>query len=366
MSMSIRSIGLAVPPNRMTQDEAAALACQVICRTPQQQRVLTALYRKAGIEQRWTALPHQIALRWLPPSPTGDDADRPATLGPTTAERMQYYAEHAPPLAQAAATSALNQASLPASDITHLITVSCTGFDAPGLDVALVSGLAMRPTTQRLQIGFMGCHGAINGLRAALAITAADPRNRVLLCATELCSLHYRFQWEPERLVANALFADGAAAVVAGGEAASTSTTPPWQLAATGCCLLPASQHAMSWRLGDHGFEMTLDAAVPELIQRHLRPWLTAWLAEHGLSLADIRSWAIHPGGPRILSSIEESLDLAPASIAVSRDVLAAHGNMSSPTVLFILERLREADAERPCVALGFGPGMYAEAALFA
>jgi predicted naringenin-chalcone synthase len=365
MSMLIRGIGLAMPPHTMTQDEAATLACQVICRTPQQQRVLTALYRKAGIEQRRTALPHRIALRWLPPSPTGDDADRPATLGPTTAERMRYYAEHAPPLAQAAASSALDQANLAASEITHLITVSCTGFDAPGLDVALVSGLGLRPTTERLQIGFMGCHGAINGLRAALAITAADARNRVLLCATELCSLHYRFQWEPERLVANALFADGAAAVVAGGEAALPEDSSAWRLAATGCCLIPDSQHAMSWRIGDHGFEMTLDAAVPELIQRHLRPWLTAWLAEHGLSLADIRSWAVHPGGPRILSSIEESLGLSAAATAASRDVLASHGNMSSPTVLFILQRLRETAAECPCVALGFGPGLYAEAAMF-
>src|SRR5205807_6058932 len=140
------------------------------------------------------------------------------------------------------------------AEITHLITVSCTGFEAPGIDVALLSGLDLRPTTQRLQIGFMGCHGAINGLRAAQAITAADPQARVLLCAVELCSLHYRFNWEPERLVANALFADGAAAGGAGGEP-HESTINPSRRVATGSGLIPASQQARIWRLGDHGFE---------------------------------------------------------------------------------------------------------------
>jgi alkylresorcinol/alkylpyrone synthase len=364
MSMLIQGIGCAVPPHTMTQDQAAELACEVICRTQQQQRVLTALYRKAGVTERHTALPHRVALEWLPASPSGKIEDRPIALGPTTAERMRYFAEHAPPLARQAALAALDHAALKSGDITHLITVSCTGFDAPGVDVSLIAGLPLAPTTERLQIGFMGCHGAINGLRAAHAVAGADPAARVLLCAVELCSLHYRFQWDPERLVANALFADGAAAVVAGGEAAS-GTAEAWKLQATGSCLIPNSQQAMSWRIGDHGFEMTLDASVPELIQTHLRPWLVEWLGGHGLTLEAVGSWAIHPGGPRILASIEQSLGLPLDATAVSREILSQFGNMSSPTVLFILNRLRELHAPLPCVALGFGPGLFAEAALF-
>jgi predicted naringenin-chalcone synthase len=360
MNMTIRGVGLAVPPHTMTQQEGAELACEVICRTEQQQRLLTALYRKSGVSQRHTVLPHTIARRWLPDSPSGEAQDRPQTLGPTTAERIRYFAEHAPPLAQQAAGSAFADAGVSVSEITHLISVSCTGFDAPGVDTALIAGLGLAPTTQRLQIGFMGCHGAINGLRAAHAIAAAREA-RVLLVAVELCSLHYRFNWEPERLVANALFADGAAALIGGGEARESN----WAVAATGSCLIPQSQHAMTWRIGDHGFEMTLDASVPELIQRHLKPWLVKWLGEHGLSLASISSWAIHPGGPRILAAIEEALDLPEQATAVSREVLSQFGNMSSPTVLFILDRLRRADARRPCVALGFGPGLFAEAVLF-
>ena len=162
--------------------------------------------------------------------------------------------------------------------------------------------------------------------------------------------------------MANALFADGAAAVVASSRECEPES---WRLKATGSCLIPDSQPAMSWRIGDHGFEMALDACVPELIERHLRPWLAEWLDGYGLSLDRIGSWAVHPGGPRILAAIEKSLGLPESSTAVSREILSQNGNMSSPTVLFILNRLREQGAPRPCVALGFGPGLFAEAALF-
>ena len=181
MSFRIAGLGTAVPAHTMTQPEAIELAQQVICRTEQQSRLLSVLYRKAGVEQRHTALPHRIALEWLPPVSDSPAAERGVTLGPTTAERMRFFAEHAPPLAQQAASRALAEAGLEADQITHLVTVSCTGFDAPGVDAALLTGLALRPTTQRIQVGFMGCHGAINGLRVAQALAAADPTANVLL-----------------------------------------------------------------------------------------------------------------------------------------------------------------------------------------
>jgi len=354
MSFYIRGMGTAVPENKVSQTEAAQLAHEVICRDDQQRRLLTALFRLSGVENRHTALPHRIALNWVtdPSSPT---------LGPTTGERMQFYAEHAPPLALSAASAAMASANLDRHEITHLVTVSCTGFDAPGVDTALITGLKLRPTTQRVQVGFMGCHGAINGLRVAQSLTAADAQACVLLCAVELSSLHYRFNWDPQRIVANALFADGAAALVGMSKPGDAGA---WQVRATGSCLIPDSLSAMTWSIGDHGFEMTLHARVPDLIHQHLRPWLEAWLAEQGESIESIRSWAIHPGGPRILNSVEECLALPREATAVSRDILARYGNMSSPTVLFIVERLRELDAPRPCVALGFGPGMFAEGAL--
>lgn len=121
----------------------------------------------------------------------------------------------------------------------------------------------------------------------------------------------------------------------------------------------------MTWTIGDHGFQMTLSKRVPNLIATQLRPWLESWLRQNGLTLAEIGSWAVHPGGPRILDAVDEALDLGPNALAVSREVLAEHGNMSSPTILFILDRLRSSGAPRPCVALGFGPGLMAEAMLF-
>ena len=137
-----------------------------------------------------------------------------------------------------------------------------------------------------------------------------------------------------------------------------------WRVVASGSCLIPDSTEAMTWTIGEHGFEMTLSKQVPGLIARHLRPWLESWLAEQGTALAEVQSWAIHPGGPRILSAVEESLNLSREAAAPSRAVFAEHGNMSSPTILFILDRLRRQNAKRPCVALGFGPGLMAEAAL--
>jgi predicted naringenin-chalcone synthase len=381
MSLEILGLGTAVPAHTMSQQEATELAQQVCCENDEQARLLRVLYRKAGVENRHTCLPHRIALDWV----GNGDNHAPAvngavvavsTLGPTTSERMAFYEEHALPLARQAARTAVDLSSLRPQEITHLVTVTCTGFVAPGVDVDLITQLELPSTTQRIQVGFMGCHGAINGLRVAAALAAADPAARILLCAVELCSLHYRFQWDPERFIGNVLFADGAAALVCAASLEKSAATSvgspnsssiverPWRVLATGSCLLPDSKDAMTWRVGDHGFEMTLSPRVPDLIGLHLRPWLESWLAGLGISLEDIGSWAVHPGGPRILSAVEESLGLPREATAVSRRMLAEYGNMSSPTVLFILDRLRQQQAARPCVALGFGPGLVAEAAL--
>jgi predicted naringenin-chalcone synthase len=163
--------------------------------------------------------------------------------------------------------------------------------------------------------------------------------------------------------VANALFGDGAAAAV--GVPCEDAPPDAWRAAAAGSCLVPDSATAMTWAIGDHGFDMTLSKSVPRLIATHVRPWLTEWLRGHDLTPDDVGSWAIHPGGPRILEAAAEGIGLPNEALAASREVLVECGNMSSPTLLFILERLRASGAPRPCVALGFGPGLMAEAVLF-
>jgi predicted naringenin-chalcone synthase len=357
MDTSILGIGTALPEHTMSLDEAVEMSTELICRTDRESRLLRTMYRKARVQIRRTCVPYQIAYKWI-----GKDALPSSSPGPTTQERMALYAEHARPLATLAATRALESAGIAANEITHMVTVSCTGFDAPGVDIHLFDELGLRNTTQRLHIGFMGCHGAINGLRAARGLAAVDPDARILLCAVELCSLHFKFQWDPERMLGNALFADGAAALVVGQSQSSASEI--CRVRDTGSCLLSDSREAITWNVGDFGFDMSLSNRVPDLIGEQLKPWLVPWLESRGHSLKTIESWAVHPGGPRILDAVQEALGLDSTALATSNAVLSEHGNMSSPTVLFILERFLQQAVHRPCLLLGFGPGMMAEVAL--
>ena len=173
-----------------------------------------------------------------------------------------------------AASEALKRSGVTPDEITHLVTISCTGFTAPGIDIALIDELGLPGTTERVQVGFMGCHGAVNGLRAARGLLASSKRAKVLLSSVELCSLHYQYGLDADQIVSNALFADGSGAVVLGqGEGAEESTGT---LKATGSCLVPESRDAMTWRIGDNGYEMTLSAQVPGLIEAHLESFLFA------------------------------------------------------------------------------------------
>ena len=362
--VSILGIGTAVPPYTLEQSEAARFASLLSSHDQDQTRLVGVLYRRSGVRQRHLA--------FLDAQPRGGEAvpdlqslwtlpDGTCRLGPTTAERMAYYAARSAPLAEQAARCALASAGVSTDAITHLVTVSCTGFVAPGVDVALITRLGLDRQIQRVHVGFMGCQGALNALRVARSLVRSTPSARVLVCAVELCALHFQYSAEPEAIVANSLFSDGAAAAVVG----AASDAAPWRLTANGAGLVPDSLDAMTWTVGNNGFTMTLSPRVPTLIEEQLRPWMEPWLAEHDLEISDVGSWAIHPGGIRIVSSAEKSLGLDASAGAVARDVLAEHGNMSSPTVLFVLKRLMEAGARRPCVALAFGPGLSIETALF-
>lgn len=361
-ALALRGIGTAVPPSTMTQDEAAALAEELYGSDVEDPRLLRALYRRSGVKTRHTVVPHRTALLWAPTTDLEPSAIAVKTTGPTTRERMTMYAENAPQLACAAAREAIVAARAEVAEITHLVTVSCTGFAAPGVDVSLMRELELSPTVERTHVGFMGCHGAINGLRVARALAISEPGSTVLVCAVELCSLHYCFSWDPARVVGNAIFGDGAAAVIA----SATSETPAWRVVASASCLIPDAIEAMSWQIGDYGFDMLLASNVPDLIGRSLRPWLSAWLNEQGLTIEQVSSWAVHPGGPRIVGAVEEALSLERQQTNVSRQVLRDYGNMSSPTILFILNELKNQQAPLPCVAIAFGPGLIAEALLLA
>ena len=357
--MIIAGIGTANPPHRISSADAAEIAQQFACESPAQRRLFHTLYRRAGVETRYSVV--------LEASEGPLDA-RQFFFGPeepTTRDRMRRFEHDAGVVAVSAAQSALRDAGIRPERITHLITVSCTGFYAPGFDAALIRGLDLSRDVARTHVGFMGCHGLLNGLRVAAGFVGADPSAVPLVCAVELCSLHHQYGWDADKIVANALFADGAGAVV--GTSGSAHAGPvAYRLLANGSTFIDDTEDAMSWRLGNRGFAMTLSPRVPDLIGQHLRSWLESWLARHGLNLGAVASWAVHPGGPRILSAVGETLGLEPSMLQESQRVLAEYGNMSSPTILFILDRLRHTNAGRPCVALAFGPGLAVEAVLLA
>ena len=366
MSLLVEGLGTALPGAPVPQTRFAEIAAPCCATTRGQERLLPTLYRRTRVSTRHSVLETGDGndagqgLAAFYPRPADDDA---VAGGPTLTERMRVYEKHAPLLAARAAAKALADAGRAPGEIDQLVTVSCTGFAAPGTDIAIIDALGLRPTVGRTCIGFMGCHGAMNGLRAAHGLARLGGTGSVLLVCVELCSLHFAYGWEPQRIVANALFGDGAAAVV-GRLAADDQTSDAPRVVDHVTVLLPEGREHMTWYVRDHGFEMSLSPTVPDTIGRGLKAWMEPWLAGHGLSPGDVHGWAIHPGGPRVISATEEALGLAPTAGDSARAVLADVGNVSSGTVLFIVERLRSANVPRPWVTLAFGPGLTVEAAL--
>ena len=329
MSLSILSIGTSVPKYNADQIEAVAIAKQMVFDNDEENDGwFDKVYELSTVESRGSVLleepdEHGPNQSFYPPAQANDDH------GPCTSTRMQQYATDAAPLGISAAQQALDKAGVAAREITHLITVSCTGFFAPGIDFQLIRNLGLSPNVNRVQVGFMGCHGAMNALIVARAIGQAEPEAKILLCSVELCSLHYHYGWDPSKIVANALFADGAAAIVACGRK-QNGNDQLWSVRANGSQMMADSDDAMTWTIGNNGFEMTLEPCVPDLIQAKLRGWVDSWLSDHNLSVDQIGSWAIHPGGPKIINSVSLSLGLTWDQTTVSRDILSQYGNMSS------------------------------------
>ena len=365
MSFTIAGIGTAVPEHRISQGDAARQALAMYPDGPDRKRLVSTLYRRAGVRYRHSVL--------LGPADGGETDRQPfypparheRDLGPTTRQRMERYGVEAPPLAARAAGRALEDAGTAPGEITHLVTASCTGFAAPGVDMALVEALGLCPSVARTHVGFMGCHGAFNALRTGAAFADADPGARVLVCAVELCTLHQQYGWSPDNVVANALFGDGAAAVVGWRASAGGNGQTELRMLAAGSRRLDGCSDFMTWRIGDHGFSMTLSNQVPDVLRERLPEWLAGWLRDEGRGLDEVGAWAVHPGGPRILSACAEALGLEKTDLAPSRTVLEEFGNMSSPTILFIVDELRRRQTRLPWIALGFGPGLAIEAMLF-
>lgn len=366
----LMGLGEAVPPHTCCSRQTAQLTIALGQLDADQAAAVQRLADRCGVARRASVVLDHTAPDTQPLAQSFFPSPNTTPRGPSTAERLEAFARHAPPLAAEAAMGALASARCPAASVSHIVTVSCTGFIAPGLDVLLMQQLGLAPSVERLNVAYMGCHGAINGLRAAAAIARSAPSARVLVVCVELCTLHMQYTQRVDQLLANLLFADGAAAAMICGEEAADElgddAQPRLEIAGSSSHVIADTQHAMRWDVQDHGFAMTLGPSVPSLIQQHLAAFVRAAMHESGLS-ADAPQhvhWAVHPGGPRVLDAAQSALSLPEAALTTSRAVLRDFGNMSSGTVLFILQRLLNAAATlapRPAMLLAFGPGLSAE-----
>ena len=345
----VRGIGTAAPHADIDAQQGRTLAHAMAPALSGSQ--LDTLYRDAGVAHRATVLGAEgIQMQLLEP---------PGGHGMSTSERLKLFMAAAVDLGACSAGRALAEASLSPAQVTHLVTVTCTGAQSPGVDQGLIERLGLSPDISRTNIGFMGCHGAMNGLAVAASFAAANPSAVVLVTCVEICSLHYLAgteRWDQQ--VANAIFADGSGSVViaAGGDGPV--------IRGFGSRIFPNTAELMQWTIGEYGFEMTLSRRVPGVIKRGIGDWIDQWLASMGYARADIEGWGVHPGGRDILEGVRRGLDLPDSALAASRHVLETHGNMSSGSVLWVLDALLDAGASGLVVALAFGPGLVGEAML--
>ena len=348
----IRRIGTAVPPHDV--HHAFVTFAESMLPEGTVRNLFRRMVRMSAIEHRYSFL-----------QPIGDgnsywrDAEDLYVVGnfPTTRRRMQAFERFAPRLAGCA----LDKLHLTESErqaITHVIVTCCTGLYAPGLDIDVVNHLGLNPSVERTMIGFMGCYAAINALKAAHHIVRSEPDAKVLILSLELCSLHLKETQDLEQILSFLLFADGCAACLVSAE--------PQGLAIDSFLAvnIPETSDLITWRIGEMGFDMQLSGKVPGEIKRGL-PEARGQILQ-GRDASEIDMWAVHPGGRTILDAVEQALELRTDALALSRDILARFGNMSSATVMFVLEQvLKHAQKGQTGCAMSFGPGITAETMLF-
>ncbi len=360
MTSYLNAIGTAVPVHCLPQSRIAEFMADALQLQGNERRKLLALHRATQIRQRHTVLADYGTSNgnflFFPNTPDLEPF-------PSVAMRMRVYREHAAPLAARAVADCMKQhPDFKLTEVSHLITVSCTGMYAPGLDIELVELLGLPTHIQRTAINFMGCYGAFNGMKLADTICRAEPEAKVLVVCVELCSLHFQKSNVEDHVLSNALFADGAAALIVEGQPRKGISL---KITSSYCDLVLEGKQEMAWHIADFGFEMTLSAYVPNMIERGIRQLISRLLQHTDLDLETIDYFAIHPGGRRILEVIEKQLNLTSFDNRYAYEVLHQYGNMSSPTVLFVLaeiwKELTELQAQQSILSCAFGPGLTLE-----
>ncbi len=363
MATWIHRIETILPEFSFSQ-EAASAKMQEWASDERTRRIIRVLYRQSGIERRHSVVTNFDGEEQDGFFKTGPDG---VQQGPGTAARNDIFARESRRLSVDLARKVLDGCpGVGPKDVTHVVTVSCTGFYNPGPDYYILRDLGIPLSAQRYHLGFMGCYAAFPALRMAAQFCEANPDAVVLVMCLELCSLHLQLRAEEDYLLANSLFADGAgAAIVSAREPAPGRSA--YRIGGFHSALVTSGEQDMAWRIGDHGFDIALSSYVPKIIGANVREFIEPSLAGSGVALGDVETWAVHPGGKAIIDQVQRSLALQPEQVRISREVLRDYGNMSSATILFVLREIlrqpSERIAENVC-AMAFGPGLTVEMAL--
>lgn len=354
----LHNITTCVPEKSYSQDFALDFMLKLQGDTEKKRSFLKRLYKGTAINKRHTVI---------------DDYDKePAEFQfypknhdfkpePSTKKRNDLYIKESNRLSLKASEDLFSQLdNFDTDKITHLITISCTGFSAPGFDLYLCKKLNLNPSVTRYHIGFMGCYAAFTGMKLARTICLAEKNAKVLMINVELCSLHFQHVFDLDIVVANSIFSDGISAALITNDI-NDSSGSKILLKNFFSQYVEDSEDDMAWRIGDHGFDMKLSVYVPKIIEQNINTYMQFLFRQAGLEKKDIDIWAIHPGGSAILRKIESVLAISPQDLSISYSVLKEFGNMSSTTIMFVLQRIMANTVFGNIFAVAFGPGLTIE-----
>ncbi|MES2890646.1 MAG: type III polyketide synthase [Bacteroidota bacterium] len=356
----IVSIATGVPPFKHQQEDICKFADQVYCGDEQESRKMKFLYRHSGINTRYSVMPDYGSIaeeRMFYEKSSGLEPF------PDLEKRMRWYADHAVSLSVSTIEECIH-GKIEVSAITHLITVSCTGLGAPGLDLEIMEAMELPGDIFRTSVNFMGCYAAIHALKIADAICNSDINANVIIVCTELCTLHFQKENSIDNITSTLLFGDGSAAMLVQN---AGSVHRGFSLKQFYSEVSFRGKKDMSWQLSSKGFLMSLSGYVPDLLKEDFNQLLEKALIKASLDKKDISHWCVHPGGTKILEAIEKSARIDKTELHHSYDVLREFGNMSSPTVVFVLKRIMEElqdsmeETPRTVFGVAFGPGLTME-----
>ena len=351
----IISIGTALPAYKNKQDDILKFMQLVFAMNNVENRKLKFLYHHSGIDYRYSVIPdYSCEINNWKFYPQTENLEP----FPSLEQRINLFNQHAPSLSVDAIHSCIRQ-NINSNDITHLITVSCTGMSAPGLDLQVMELMDLPKNIYRTSVNFMGCYAAIHALKMADAICSQEKNAKVIIVCTELCTLHFQKEPTLDNITSSLLFGDGSAAVLVTNDEDKNGL----RLDNFYSEVITKGKKHMSWELSSSGFLMTLSGYVPELLEEDFSPLVTRALEKAGMKKNEITHWCMHPGGKRILDAIYRSLEFNNGELDHSHETLKEVGNISSATILFVLKKIMQTNShpDQKIFGAAFGPGLTME-----